>query len=322
MRDVSPIDGNRGKVPIATPAGSHIPVLRKAAPVIRSGEAPLAQKFWDGKVAPNNKVLWDDYSGEPTASNGGRAGSISPGSYAKLAAPSSRQPMGYKVSISGPDKKNSNLTERASRFGSRPPPTEVARYEPWSRATGRSEIAPPLKYKPATQPLQVPRKSLSPTAERSSRMGPGALTLAVERLPVAADTVPVADHSRVLETREDPIKPTPPLKVGRTTPPRIFSSPASPTYPTGLGIQAPYPYPSPITPTQSQQPQSPDTVIHEEGLSRQLPVQSRISTPPQDRAISESPEQTPEKDKQAPTSRFSWTTSCTCNDTAKAPRCH
>lgn len=307
MRDVSPIDGNQGRVPIATHGGSHIPVLRKAAPAVRIGEAPTAQKFWDGKVAPNNKVLWDDYSGEPTASNGGRASSVSPGSYAKLAASSSRKPMGYQVSIRGPDKRNSSLTERVSRFGSRSPPNEVAKYEPWSRATGRSEIAPPLKYKPATKPLQVQRKSLSPTAERFSRMGPGAMALAVDRLPVAAETVPVAENTRPVATREDSIKPTPPLKVGKTTPPRIFASPASPIYPTGLGIQALYPY-SPTTPTQKEQPQSPDTVIHEDGLARQLPAQQRVSTPPQDRAVSESPEQTPEKDKEAPTSRFSWTT--------------
>jgi hypothetical protein len=309
MRDVSPMDENRGKAANSDRA-SNIPVLRKAPPGIQSGETQAAQKFWDGKVAPNSKVKWDEYSGEPTASGAGRAGSVSPGSYAKGVAPPSRQlmGMGYHVSVSGPEKRNVSFSDRVGRFGARPPPVETAKHEPWSRATGRSQIAPPLKYQPATRPLQVPRKTLSPTSERSNQNAPNTLAASINDGVRVADTGAVADNPRDIDMHDDLIKPTVPLKVGRNTPPRGFTSPISPTHPTGLGIRTPLSYPSPVTPTQKQQSQSPDTVIHEQGFAKDLPAQQRVPTPPQDPVVRSSTEQTPEKDKQGPDSRFSWTT--------------
>jgi hypothetical protein len=282
MRDVSPVDESRDRVANATRA-SNIPVLRKAPSAVQTGEAPPAQKFWTGKAAPNSKVRWDEYSGEPAAT--GRAGSVSPNTYAKQAASSGGRPMGYQVSVSGPDKRSVNLSERMSRLGTRSPPQETAKYEPWSKTSGRSQIAPPLKDQRSARPVQLPRKALSPKPERLNELGPGALALAIERLPITSDTVHVAADPHQLDTHENPIKPTVPLKVGGTTPPRVFASPTSPTHPAGLGIST---YSSPITPA--------------------IRKQQRISTPPQGRAASEEPAYTPEQDRQATNSRFSWTT--------------
>ncbi|KAH7088255.1 hypothetical protein FB567DRAFT_548319 [Paraphoma chrysanthemicola] len=306
MRDVSPMDENRGKAANA-PRGSNIPVLRKAPAAIQTGETQVPPKFWGGKVAPNSKVRWDEYSGEPTASNAGRTGSVSPGSYAKGVASSNKMTMGYHVSVSGPEKKNVSFSERVGRISSRPPPVETAKHEPWSRATGRSQIAPPLKYQPAAQPLQIPRKSLSPTPEQPRQNAPSPLGASLNHGLVGADTGFVADrpHNNM---HEDLIKPTPPLKVGRNSPPRGFASPVSPVHPTGLGIQAPFVYPNSSTPTQEREVHTPDTVIHEQSFSKEIPAQQRVSTPPQDPTSRKTVEQTPEKDKQAPTSRFSWTT--------------
>ena len=309
MRDVSPMDENRGKNMDA--ARSNIPVLRKAPPTIQTGETQPPQKFWGGKVAPEGKVRWDEYSGEPNSA--GRAGSISPGTYAKGVAPSARMPMGYQVSVSGPEKRNVSLGERVGRFGVRPPPVETAKHEPWSRATGRSQIAPPLKYQPATKPLQLPRKQLSPntpsptgrTADtyRTHHQGrnftaPPATS--INRDTVGADTGFVADRSPNLDTHDDPIKPTVPLKVGKNSPRSAIVSPVSPTHPTGLGIQ------TPITPIHPQRRQSPDTIIHEQAFTKEIPIPERIATPPQDPVVST--QQTPDKLTREPTSRFSWTT--------------
>ncbi|KAH7400859.1 hypothetical protein DE146DRAFT_755303 [Phaeosphaeria sp. MPI-PUGE-AT-0046c] len=302
MRDVSPMDEDRGKFGNSVRA-SNIPVLRKAPPSVQTATSQPAQKFWGGKVAPDSKVRWDEYSGEPTASNAGRTGSVSPGTYAKGVANSTRQPMtmGYHVSVSGPNKKNISFSERVGRMGSRPSPVETAKHEPWSRATGRSQIAPPLKDDPNSKPLPLPRKTLSPTPERSNAIVSTAPAGSQVRGVVGADTGFVADSPHNLDTHDNPIKPTVPLKVGGTTP---TASPISPNYPKGLGIQA---YHSPLPSHRKQRTESPDTVIHEQGLAKVIPAQQRATTPPQDPVVRTSSE-TPEAHKQESTSRFSWTT--------------
>ncbi|KAH3943540.1 hypothetical protein HBH70_066040 [Parastagonospora nodorum] len=300
MRDVSPMDDHRGK-PVLPPHGSNIPVLRKAPPVLQTGQTQPAQKFWGGKVAPEGKVKWDEYSGEPTASGAGKTGSVSPNSYAKGVASSGDQlsGMGYHVSVSGP-KRKASIKDRMGRFGGRPSPpsVETATHEPWSRATGRSQIAPPLKDQAAKAPLQLPRKTLSPTAERSNTNAPSDNGNRGVRW---ADTGSVADRPQALESHEDLIKPTVPLKVGRNTP---LTSPISPNYPKGLGIQA---LSNPITPAQRQRNDSPDTVIHEQGLARNLPAQQRVPTPPLEPVAKKSSGRTPDQ-KEVSNSRFSWTT--------------
>jgi hypothetical protein len=299
MRDVSPMDEDRGKE-AKSPRTSNIPVLRKAPASVQTGATQPAQKFWGGKVVPDSKVRWDEYSGEPTASNAGRTGSVSPGTYAKTVASTSQQltGMGYHVSVSGPDKKSGGFSERLGRLGARPPPVETPKYEPWSRATGRSQIAPPLKDQPSDKPLQLPRKTLAPISDRSNVNAPNAFAASYGRGGKGADTGFVADTPHNTDMHDNLIKPTVPLKVGRNTPPRIYASPVSPNYPKGLGINT---LPSPIT--QKKRTDSPDTVIHEQDLTQQ-----RGPTPPQDSAIRKANDQTPEHQKEASNSRFSWTT--------------
>ncbi|RYN32970.1 hypothetical protein AA0113_g2154 [Alternaria arborescens] len=281
MRDVSPMDEDRKKLEDNTRAGSHIPVLRRAPSVLRNGDAEpgTKQKFWEGKLAPNSKVKWDEYSGEPNSA--GKAASVDPVSYAKGVA-SSDKPMGYQVSVSGPQKKNTSFGERVGRFGSKRSPPPV---EPWSRATGRSEIAPPLKYQPADKPLQIPRKTVSPSTDQEVSNALAAAIIFDTKLP---DTQYVTTEMAPKDPRDndmrynDSIKPIAPLKVGKNTP----------TSPQGLGITTSYP--SPITPTtRTQMNQSPATVTP---VEQTLYPSLRNTTPPSD------------KDKQAPISRFSWTT--------------
>ncbi|CAG5147652.1 uncharacterized protein ALTATR162_LOCUS2074 [Alternaria atra] len=285
MRDVSPMDEDRKKLEDNPRAGSNIPVLRRAPSVLRNGDADSGpkQKFWEGKLAPNSKVKWDEYSGEPNSA--GKAASVDPVSYAKGVASSDSRPMGYQVSVSGPEKKNTSFGERVGRFGSKRSPPPV---EPWSRATGRSEIAPPLKYQPADKPLQIPRKTTSPSTDQERS---NALAAAI----ILSDTQPVATEMALKDPRDndmrynDGIKPIVPLKVGENS---LRSGPISPTSPQGLGITTSYP--SPITPTsRTQLNQSPATVTP---VEQTLYPTLRNTTPPS------------EKGKQAPISRFSWTT--------------
>ncbi|KAL5120704.1 hypothetical protein ACEQ8H_001453 [Pleosporales sp. CAS-2024a] len=307
MRDVSPMDEKRGNR-AAPPRASNIPVLRKAPPVLQTGQTQSAQKFWGGKVAPDSKVKWDEYSGEPTASNSGRTGSVSPNTYAKGIATSGPQvpAMGYHVSVSGPKRKESRA-DRMGRLGARPPPVETAKHEPWSRATGRSQIAPALKDQPSTSPLQLPKKVRSPTAKKANANAQNVLAVAASRGVNGAETgsVSVAGGPQALGSYEDVIKPTVPLKVRRNTPTRGLISPTSPNFPKDLGIQT---FPSQLTTRQKQRNDSPpDTVIHEQALAKPLPAQQRGPTPPQDPVVKKGSDGSPDQ-KDISNSGFSWTT--------------
>ncbi|KAI8937157.1 hypothetical protein NX059_006371 [Plenodomus lindquistii] len=300
MRDVSPMDEHRKNSENGPRTISNIPVLRRAPAALQTGEqqAMPKQKFWEGKLAPNSKVKWDDYSGEP--SSVGKAASVSPGSYAK-AVPSERPPMGYSATISGPVKKSASLTGRMGRFGSKPAPVE-----PWSKATGRSEIAPALKDDPTAKPLKLPRKAVSPTAvPRTDAAQSNALAPASDGTVQAAVTQFVTAETLAFDMHNDPIKPTVPLKVGMKSPPGSgYTSPTSPTN-RGLGIQT-FAYPSPVTPTQLRS-DSPDTVV---SIPREasLPPAQRTATPPYTSAENTSAKATPVSEKEVSASRFSWTT--------------
>lgn len=303
MRDVSPMDESRG----ATRANSNIPVLRKAPAAVQTGEVKsTSQKFWGGKVVPNSKVKWDAYSGEPTSSTAGRAGSVNPLAFAK----ESLRPMGYQVSVSGPDskKKNTSFADRVPRFGAKQPANESTQApEPWSRATGRAEIAGPLKDEPTHQPLQFARK---PSTRKVEGLGLDMSNIAATtatRNAAAADARPVASDPNTFDMYKNPIMPVAPLKVGRKSPTYGLTSPTSPTK-HGLGITNPHSYPSPVTPTNDKP--SPSSFASADNRSDVSETDSweRSITPKQSTVWNKPVEQTPEQDKGIPDSRFSWTT--------------
>jgi hypothetical protein len=303
MRDVSPMDENRGDMR----ANSNIPVLRKAPAAVQTGEVkPATQKFWGGKVAPNSKVRWDEYSGEPTSSNAGRAGSVNPLAYAK----ESLRPMGYQVSVSGPDgrKKNTSFTDRVPRFGARPQPTEPAQGpEPWSRATGRAEIAQPLKDGAARQPLQIPRKPSTRKVEGLGLDMSNVVATITSRVAGAADARLVANNPSSFDAHNDPIKPIAPLKVGRKSPTHDMASPTG-LQNHGLGIMNPYSYPSPVTPPNNEQSPSSFAIADNRSDVSDTESWERSITPKQSTVWNKAAEQTPESDKEAYNSHFSWTT--------------
>ncbi|KAF1932784.1 uncharacterized protein M421DRAFT_1373 [Didymella exigua CBS 183.55] len=303
MRDVSPMDENRG----ATRANSNIPVLRKAPIAVQIGEVkPTSQKFWGGKVAPNSKVRWDEYSGEPTSSNAGRSGSVNPLAFAK----ESLRPMGYQVSVSGPEskKKNTSFTDRVPRFGARPQPTEPTQApEPWSRATGRAEIARPLKDESARQPLQIPRKPSTRKVEGLGLDMSNVVATTTNRVALAADACLVANNPSTFGAHDEPIKPIAPLKVGRKSPTYNMASPTTPQN-HGLGITDPYSYPSPVTPPNNEQALSSFATTDIKSEVSDTESWERSITPKQSTVWNKPTEQTPEPDKEASYSRFSWTT--------------
>jgi hypothetical protein len=201
MRDVSPVDDNRGQ------SASNVPVLRKAPPVIQTGEVNPPNKFWGIKLAPNSKVKWDEYSGEPTSSKAGRAGQVNPGTYAKETV-RPRPQLGYQVSVSGPESKK-KAASIAARFAMRSTPTEnvtapaenVTAHEPWGQPTGRSQITPPLRDEATRNPLQFPKTSGSRALEVLDWDSSNALAISVNHGQTTADTRHVPNDLRYLDSR-------------------------------------------------------------------------------------------------------------------------
>lgn len=304
MRDVSPIDESRGETTPSPQAASNIPVLRKAALGVRGEEKQSTQKFWGGKVAPNAKVRWDEYSGEPTSSNAGKSAQVNPRTFSKTAlSPPEHREMGYHVSVTGPEtaSKSVPLAERANRFGRRPSPVDTKPREPWSLAIGRTEIVKPFKDQPSDKPLKFMRKT--DPAKKPDQGVSNSLATTTKHHPVRPDTEPVADSFNDFYSHEEPIKPIVPLKVGRNSPSNS-GSPVSPQYPRD---QAPYSYPSPITPTNKPAPAAaPD---YYDAATRAI-AEEDPRTPIagiSHKARGGTPESTATKDIGSK-SRFSWTT--------------
>lgn len=306
MRDVSPVDENRGRAALSPQGGSHIPVMRKAPPGLREQDPNAnTRKFWGGKVAPNSKVLWDEYSGEPTSSNAGKAARVTPGSYQQGSAspPSTRLlETGYDVSVTAKNsRRNQSLAERANRYGTKPAPVDTRPREPWSRATGRTEIIKPFRDQPSEKPLNM-RKPGGVRAGEFEASTPDSFSANAARVSEQPETTTVADTLNADDTHEESLKPVVPLKVARTSPSRDFSSPTSPRHPN---ISNPYSY-SPITPT-SKQPPTEATNSEVQTNTDRTPPRPTTPTSKVPRKSSEAtPGSTGSKDN--PASRFSWTT--------------
>ncbi|CAI6340322.1 unnamed protein product [Periconia digitata] len=306
MRDVSPVDENRGREMNPSPRnGSNIPVLRKVAPAVRGEDQQSTQKFWGGKVAPNAKVRWDEYSGEPTSSNVGKSGQVNPRtfSHTALSPPADERQMGYQVSVSGPETtRKAPLAERANRFGRRPSPVDTKPREPWSLASGRNEIVKPFKDQPSEKPLNFVRK-LDPAKKQDQGVADSLATTTKHQF-VRSDTAVVADSLDNADMHQKSIKPVVPLKVGRYSP----NNTGSPITPQNPRDQAIHSYPSPITPTNKQSPVASSYVY---GAARNEVAGTKPVTPTTAGAPRKSVEGTPESTatkESGPKSRFSWTT--------------
>lgn len=291
MRDVSPMDDNRKQLAPDSRAVSNIPVLRKAPAALHNGDSPAApkQKFWEGKLAPNTKVKWDDYSGEP--SSAGKSASVSPASYAQP-APVDVLPMGYTATISGPEKKSASLAERMARFGSKP----AAAIEPWSRTTGRSELAPALKDDLTAKSLSLPRvrRAISPASRRTD----------ADRSHAQGNGVVAPFDTANADLPNNPFKPTLPLKSSRkaSQPSRTLTTSSSLL---DLKFQ-PLSDPSPLF---QQSDPSPDAVLGASSGDTLLSFQG-TATPPYTTAEMMDKTSTPmaETGTENLTSRFSFTT--------------
>lgn len=316
MRDVSPLDENRGQPPPSAMRSSHIPVLRR----VRDSTPPRAstQKFWPGRVAPDGKVRWDEYSGEPTSNNTGKAGQVDPLAFAKDAVPLRSHPVTARDTMpptqTNTTRKMPPASERPGHSGAKPSPldTPFTPREPWKGASGRVEIVQPFRDQPAKQPLNFQPKPEPKAVREGARSASGAVASPTNRVPAAADTRPVAGAPQALDTHDDPIKPVVPLKVGRNSPPRSIASPRSPHHPVVPSLASPaslepassgaHTGPSPRTTVDNR----PVAVKAEGPKPTERQVVERPTTPTTQKVPRKSVEPTPGDN--GPVSHFSWTT--------------
>lgn len=338
--DVSPVDNERstnGLGASQNSATSRIPVPRKSSIPLRNTPSPLHSTASSSSQRPTTQwprptsrkmspkidtTRWDEYSGEPTDMPTGKPASVRPGEF------------DYRSTL----KSTTGFSDRAARSGSKglSIQTQARPKQPWDVASGRHAFVAPVADRPEARvkPLlgnpqspkspkrrpsaDLPRSPASPKItprtrrpstnmpDRKSLDKSKALASASATKPQPPETAAVSSVDDQPDNEEDPIKPTPPLKVGRTSPPRSVASPVSQTYTM-------HPYPSPVTPGSNAHQPSEQTSTGNQSQHSRPSVDSDArtpSSPPARPSIDTSLESQP-ANLQKDQSRFSWTTVAT-----------
>lgn len=177
---------------------------------------------------------WDDFIGE-SATTSSRSRPAQGKSYGGLQKhDAAAGPVGDQTSnVSASTRTTSRpgkgtFAERALKAGLKGSGREkIQEREQWRGASGRQAIVPPVvdKARPANEPV------LLPSTRNFWNPPPGNETHGNDTTPTptprasAFRTGPVPD---IYEDHDDDVKPTPPLKVGRNSPPRVLT-PSGPT---------------------------------------------------------------------------------------------
>jgi hypothetical protein len=306
FRDVSPVDDTYSGFdhkPYPPQQRSHLP--RPVAQAPQNDKTPRRE--------PSNRITrWDDFTGELTDSNKGKAGQVKPGS-----SFSTRQPgqNGYRTDR-GPfpsnesNNKRLSLAERAARFGGKGLSIETKPRPEWKGASGRATLVQPVQDKPAQQPFKIPRKTMNRTlspvlSDDSGGSTPVSTTLRKES--IKADTQNVSTSHTTPEIEDEPeIKPIVPLKAGNNSPRGSLGSPASTSQPM-------HPYPSPVTPgSKHETPISISNVGVGSSPEPNHNIQGDDSPKYQPRpSVDTVTSSRKSKDEPGAVSRFSWTTYAT-----------
>ena len=166
--NVSPITDTSSGHRLSTssrPYVSNIPLPKQKA----SGGTAAFISGWREKIAAaqaSGKMKWDDYSGEPTSSEKGKAQSATPGS-----TQFDRTGLGTSTTITGQQPNAKTIFGTTLKKAPRkdiantpsPPPKEA-----WKGASGRSKIIPPIQNNPDTQNT---KKSFPTPSQRRQKQG-------------------------------------------------------------------------------------------------------------------------------------------------------
>lgn len=199
MEDENPRAGG-GSVPPGKKFTSQLPIPRKPA---RKDSLPSQSRPMHSAPSPSflsvkktRRTKWDDFSGEPTNSDSGRAGQVTPGdvivpeqSRSKLAALQSTNLFGW-----GKDQflSRKKAAEVQVRSVSDDTPVSAEPRDPWKGASGRAPVVNPIQERPrekSTDPVPA-LQSVQPlhAVERStSELDAFSLGSSVVQPPVAGN---------------------------------------------------------------------------------------------------------------------------------------
>ena len=239
---------------LATKPPSHIPVPKGLTKSTDPSPAVSAWKEKAGSIASPTRdgrlTKWDDFSGEPTLSEKGKAAQLQYPSTVRL---KEQSPTSTTTTIPARDSVRKSpgnvLADRLRKVGRRQvgqtnqqPPER----EPWKGASGRQTIVKPMVDKPLPDGKRAsfPRGSFeahdSPKSPTPGRMSPAPphgsrkSSLGHARRP-SLQTPPKID---TLMEYDDPIPPTVPLKINKIQSP--LQSPTSTTFaPTPAAVPLP-----------------------------------------------------------------------------------
>jgi hypothetical protein len=323
---ISPIEStfpSHTRAPLPDPSSrkSHIP--RPVGSTDRDTPPSQRTKKADTK--------WDEYSGEPTAEDTGKRGSIQLGGPLEMQFPQLKERT--KQILAGLRERDATI--KKPTWGKQPPPVEdpmdapVQQRPAWKGASGREPTVEPVRNNPAARkgPLHIPQRNVSRSNPVADRARTQSQSVEVTALPISREPAaePLREPSPVLEpvstpraeavirmvSSQESVKPVAPLKTKNQ---KLKSA----TDPDSEGsLQSPFQTPPQqphanyersrtletnqgrFSPTPQQAaPVQPSSPV--QNLPRQPPEENRSLQPPHD-----------EKEE----SRFSWTTyATTVND--------
>ena len=230
---ISPVESTFNVTPrnSQTDQQTRSQVPRPAALPRRAGQTPVLKKT-------KADTKWDDYSGEPTTEDSGKAPQARPGAQQPLEMQYPQLKERTKQILAG--LRDRGQTQQKSTWGRAPPPVAAdpldnppAPKEPWRGASGREAIVAPVKNNAAARagPLKHPQRNVSkmdPVQDRARTKSPEVEHTIPRKAPETATpqvsqrtyaTQPKTNPSpkpdlsiRVVPSQEE-IKPVAPLKV-------------------------------------------------------------------------------------------------------------
>jgi hypothetical protein len=342
--DVSPISTPRSIPPhVGSDSDAISPIESTFAPqaraplpdpVTKKSQIPRPVSSIDRNTPPSQRskkadTKWDEYSGEPTAEDTGKRGSVQLGGPPlEMQFPQLKERT--KQILAGLRERDASTKKPV--WGKPPPPVDdpmdapVQQRPAWKGASGREATVEPVRNTPTARkgPLYIPQRNVSRSNPVADQARAQSQSPEVTALPIAPEPEPIREPSPVKEvstpraepvirlvSSQESVKPVAPLKTKNQ---RVKSI----TDPGSEGsLQSPFQSP-PQQPHQKHERSR--TYETNQGYSSPVPEQAPVeapSTPVQVHSQQPASEkqnlQPPQGDKDV--SRFSWTTyATTVND--------
>lgn len=229
---VSPIEDEFKPSPGGTQSeknkyASHLPVLRNLSRKASLSSHPSGQKPGENSQRSSKVTRWDDFSGEPTSSNSGKAGQAAPGRTSFQLQPAAKQHGSHPSGIFGWSKEQFQPMKRFAEARSRLTKHDNT-HPPWKGASGRLPMMSPIQEKQrdrASSRAEMTAKSNDQTQTPPVFEGPGFRPTVVTTI-TACNSMGITPETRTAVKDDHGLTSNPaPIdnnnSSGSNTPPRV-----------------------------------------------------------------------------------------------------